>query len=222
MRGVRYVAAAIVLGLSAMAGADDTAFKGDPYTLDVCAVSGEPLGSMGEPVVLVHEGRDIKFCCSGCNPRFTADPAAILSKVDTQMIADQKPHYPLTTDIVTGEALPADDKVIDVVHFNRLVRFGSQKSAQTFMKDPDTYITKLNEAVIAKQKDSYPIDKCVVSGEILSDTDFLSRVYANRLVEFCCDHCVDSFVQSPAKYLRLLEKGEAAAEGSASHEHHEK
>ena len=30
-----------------------------PYPLDVCIVSGEQLGSMGEAVVYVHEGQEV-------------------------------------------------------------------------------------------------------------------------------------------------------------------
>ena len=52
-----------------------------PYPLNVCLVSGEELGSMGEPVVIVHEGREIKFCCDSCLPKFEADPGKYLSQL---------------------------------------------------------------------------------------------------------------------------------------------
>lgn len=54
-----------------------------PYPLEVCIVSGEELGSMGEPVVIVHEGREIKFCCDSCLPEFQKDPAKFLAKLTT-------------------------------------------------------------------------------------------------------------------------------------------
>lgn len=215
----------VLLGVTIAAQGDDApAFKGDPYTLNTCPVGGDELGSMGEPVPFVHEGRQVKFCCSGCEPRFKADPAKYITKIDAAMIADQKPHYPLTSDIVSGEALPADDKVLDVVYMNRLVRFGSQKSAQTFMKDPDTYIAKLNEATIAKQLPNYKLDKCLVSGEPLDAMgEPVQKVYANRLAQFCCDHCAADFEASPAKFIALLDKGEAPAESAehkAKHDEH--
>ncbi len=53
-----------------------------PYPLDVCLVSGEELGSMGDPVVIIHEGQEIKFCCDKCVPKFEADPAKYLSKLE--------------------------------------------------------------------------------------------------------------------------------------------
>ena len=61
--------------------------QGRPYTLDVCAVSGETLGSMGDPVVKAYDGREIKFCCEGCLDEFEANVPAGLAKVDEAMIA---------------------------------------------------------------------------------------------------------------------------------------
>lgn len=53
-----------------------------PYLPDICLVSGEKLGSMGDPVVINHEGQEIKFCCDSCVPKFKKDPAKYLSKFD--------------------------------------------------------------------------------------------------------------------------------------------
>jgi YHS domain-containing protein len=61
-------------------GADGKA-AGKPYPLEVCIVSGEKLGSMGKPHVIVHEGQEIKFCCSGCEPDFKKEPAKFLAKL---------------------------------------------------------------------------------------------------------------------------------------------
>jgi hypothetical protein len=54
---------------------------GKEYPLKTCLVSGEDLGSMGDPVVIVHEGQQIKFCCDSCLPKFEKDPAKYLSKL---------------------------------------------------------------------------------------------------------------------------------------------
>ncbi len=48
----------------------------------ICPVSGEKLGSMGDPYVYVHEGREIKFCCDNCLPKFKKDPEKYLSKLE--------------------------------------------------------------------------------------------------------------------------------------------
>jgi len=52
-----------------------------PYPLQVCIVSDEKLGSMGEPVVIEHEGQQVKFCCDHCIPKFKEDPEKYLSKL---------------------------------------------------------------------------------------------------------------------------------------------
>ncbi len=52
-----------------------------PYPLEVCVVSGEKLGSMGKPYVLVYQGQEIKLCCDGCKPDFEKDPAKYLAKL---------------------------------------------------------------------------------------------------------------------------------------------
>jgi len=210
MLGINRWTAVLVAGMmavSTLAAADD--IKGDPYPLNVCPVSGEELGGMGDPVAFNHQGRDIKFCCSGCKPRFEAEPTKYIAELDQKIIDQQLPYYPLKTDLVSGEALPAD-KAINLVYFNRLVRFGDQKSVQKFMKDPATYLSKLDEAVIAAQKDSYPLDKCIISGEGLDEMgEPVLKVVANRLVEFCCDDCASKFSAQPGKYWSALDGGEA-------------
>ncbi len=59
----------------------DTKTAAKPYTLDVCIVSGEKLGSMGKPYVFVHEGQEIKLCCDGCKDDFKKEPAKFLAKL---------------------------------------------------------------------------------------------------------------------------------------------
>lgn len=56
--------------------------KAKPYPLKTCIVSGEKLGEMGKPVVYVHEGREIKFCCKDCIKDFKKDPAKYVKKLD--------------------------------------------------------------------------------------------------------------------------------------------
>ena len=67
------------------------------YPFDSCIVSGEPLGSMGEAIVLVHEGREVKFCCKGCIKTFKKDPAkhvAIIDQGATDKAAGRQPVNP--------------------------------------------------------------------------------------------------------------------------------
>ena len=54
---------------------------GSPYPLDTCIVSDKKLGSMGDPMVIDHEGQQVKFCCSPCIDDFKKDQAKFLAKI---------------------------------------------------------------------------------------------------------------------------------------------
>lgn len=52
-----------------------------PYPLTDCIVSDNKLGSMGDPVVIVYKGQQIKFCCRPCVKEFNAEPERFLKKL---------------------------------------------------------------------------------------------------------------------------------------------
>lgn len=52
------------------------------YALKVCPISGQELGSHGEPYNFIYEGRLVRFCCDGCLDDFKKDPAATFAKID--------------------------------------------------------------------------------------------------------------------------------------------
>ena len=54
----------------------------EPYTLDVCIVSDNKLGSMGDPVVRVYDGKEVKFCCAPCVKEFEAEQASFMAKLE--------------------------------------------------------------------------------------------------------------------------------------------
>ncbi len=58
------------------------------YPLDVCVVSGQKLGSMGDPVVITHEGQEVRFCCGGCVATFNEGPAKYLAKIEQAKAGD--------------------------------------------------------------------------------------------------------------------------------------
>jgi hypothetical protein len=55
--------------------------KPKPYPLDVCLVTDNDLGSMGEETSIVYEGQVIKFCCKPCEEKFLKNPAKYLAKL---------------------------------------------------------------------------------------------------------------------------------------------
>lgn len=56
--------------------------KAKPYRLKTCLVSDEPLGSMGDPYVFIHEDREIKLCCKGCLSTFKKETAKLITKLE--------------------------------------------------------------------------------------------------------------------------------------------
>lgn len=77
------LATAALLALPLAGFADDAkkADKPKPYPLTTCITDGEKLGSMGDPYVFTHEGREIKLCCKGCLADFKKDSAKYMKKL---------------------------------------------------------------------------------------------------------------------------------------------
>ncbi len=200
--GLGITLATYALGTGALA--TETAVV-DPYPLDYCIVSGQPLGSMGAPVVLNFDGREVKFCCQGCPAKFKADPQTYWKKIDQAIMDQQRPSYPLATCVVDGKPLSTPGAV-DFVHHNRLVRVCSETCRQAFTAEPQKYLARLDEAVIAQQLADYPLDVCVVSGEKLGAMGAaVSYVYAGRLVRLCCSGCIAAFQRDPLVYLQKID-----------------
>jgi hypothetical protein len=57
------------------------AAKPIPYPLDTCIISGDKLNSMGDGVTVIRDGREIKFCCTGCVKDFDKNPAKYVAKL---------------------------------------------------------------------------------------------------------------------------------------------
>lgn len=207
--GVKAILSAVsmigLLAISPSVSAQDKpaeAVVGDPYTLDTCPVSGEKLGSMGDPVVKVHEGREVRLCCKGCVSKLDKEPEALFRKIDEKIVEQQKASYPLDTCIVTGDKL--DDTATTFVLGNRLFLLCCASCEKAIRKDPAAFIEKLNDAVKEKQGSGYALKTCPVSGKAVEGKG-VEHVVANRLIRFCCEGCIKQFDKDPAKYLSMVD-----------------
>jgi YHS domain-containing protein len=52
-----------------------------PYPLSICVVSGDKLGVMGAPVIVQHDGTEVRFCCKDCVKDFDKDPEKYLKRL---------------------------------------------------------------------------------------------------------------------------------------------
>ena len=77
-----FVCAALVLGACATTQST-TASSGatKKYPLDVCIVTDNKLGSMGDPITIVYNGQEVSFCCKPCVKEFEADQQKFLAKL---------------------------------------------------------------------------------------------------------------------------------------------
>lgn len=180
-----------------------------PYPLDTCIVGESKLGSMGDPIVKVYNGREVRFCCAGCIAQFEADQDGYFEKIDALIVRDQLRYYPMDMCVVTGEPLVEDGRVIgiNIVHQERLVRLCCKGCVRRFNADPARYMAKLDIAVIATQRADYPIDTCVVAGGTLGSMgDPTEMIVAGRLMRFCCAACEPKAEADPMKYLGPIDK----------------
>jgi len=178
---------------------------GDPYPFDTCPISGKKLGAMGDAIVKVYDGREVRFCCEGCPPKFEKDLAASFATLDEKIIKDQGPLYPLKTSLITGKDLPA--KPVEFVYGNRLVRFGAPGEKADFLKEPKKYLAALDKAVIEKQGADYVLTSCPVSQESLGSMGKpVDVVVAGRLVRLCCKSCKKDLGKDPAKFIAMVDE----------------
>jgi YHS domain-containing protein len=178
-----------------------------PYPLATCPVSGRELDDPQSIIVMMHEGREVRFCSPGCIDAFRANPDKILEQVDERIVEQQLAYYPMTTCPVSGEPLGSMGDPVNMVYDNRLVRFCCNGCIRGFKRSPGEFLAVLDAAVIEQQMPHYPLEACPISGESLGSMgEPVNIVAANRLVRFCCGGCVGMFYQAPAAHLATLKK----------------
>jgi len=118
----------------------------DHYPLDVCPISGEKLGSMGDPVDIVVGNRHLQLCCAGCKKKAAADPAKMIAMLDKAVIEKQSASYALDTCPISGEKIENMDEATNVVIANRLVKVCCAKCVKKVNADPVAMLSKLDEA----------------------------------------------------------------------------
>lgn len=197
-------------------------FAGEPYLLALDIVTGEDLGPLKQQVVVQHEGRELRFSSNESLKAFRAEPAPFLKRIDALMIADQLPHYPVKTCLVSGEELGDMGDSIDRLYKNRLVRLCCKMCIRKFDKDPDSYIAELDKAVIEVQSKDYPMTTCPVSKEELGSMGRpLDRIVGGRLVRLCCKGCKKKLAADPARFVAMVDAARAKA-SKANEEHGER
>jgi YHS domain-containing protein len=187
----------------------------DPYLLGIDPVSGKPLGPLATQVVTSYKGRELRFASQKSLDLFLAAPEKYLPGLDRKMIAEQLSFYPLTTCMVSGDALGGEmGTPVDFLHGNRLVRLCCKSCVKKFDENRAGFLSAIDKAVIESRKAAYKTTTCVVSGEKLGSMgDPVDLVVGNRLVRLCCSSCVKTFAADAVAFMAKL-PAPAAATGS--------
>ncbi|MFH1312354.1 MAG: YHS domain-containing protein [Candidatus Eisenbacteria bacterium] len=117
------------------------------YPLDTCVVSGDTLGTMGDPVDRVYDNRLARLCCAGCIHKFEKQPDQYMKIIDearAARAAEQSPRpYPLDTCIVSGGKLGAMGEPVTYVYEGQEILFCCAGCVPQFEKNPEKYMKKL-------------------------------------------------------------------------------
>ncbi|MCY2957251.1 MAG: hypothetical protein NT107_09465 [Planctomycetota bacterium] len=114
------------------------------YPLGVCVISGGKLGAMGQPVQLLLDNTLVQLCCSHCQDKATAKASEMAATVRTAAYEAQSKTYPLSTCLVSGEALGKG--AVSVLYGTTLVRFCCKDCIGKFEAKPADYMAKLHPA----------------------------------------------------------------------------
>jgi hypothetical protein len=152
-----------------------------------------------------HEGHDQ-------HPAPAPQAAVVQAPSEAQVIAAQKPSYPLDTCVVSGEPLAGGDMPpVDVVHDGRLVRLCCKGCVKDLKKAPAGYLAKIDAAVVAAQKPSYPLATCPLTGALLGD-GAIDVVHGTRLVRLGGEASRVKFAADPQAALAKVDAALIAAQ----------
>ena len=117
------------------------------YPLKTCPVSGEKLGSMGDPLDILYKNRLVRLCCKGCLKKFRKDPSKFIAELNDAAIKAQVKDYPFETCVISDEELGAEmGDILDRVVGGRLVRLCCKMCVKKFDKDPRKYVAEIDAA----------------------------------------------------------------------------
>lgn len=126
----------------------------DSYPLKTCVVSGQELGSMGDPISKVYGNQLVQFCCAGCVKKVDADPAAYLSKIDEAIVEQQKADYPFDTCVVSGEELGSHGDIVEVTAGGQLVRLCCKGCVKKFNAHPSKFLKMVESGEMGGSEES--------------------------------------------------------------------
>jgi len=114
--------------------------------------------------------------------------------------------YPLKVCTVSGEKLGEHGQPYVLRHEGREVQFCCKSCLKDFHADPAKYLQKLDAAVEAQQRASYPLKTCPVSLDKLGEHGEPVPVVVgnNTLALLCCKDCKKDAVKDGARIEKQI------------------
>ncbi len=178
----------------------------DPFPLSECPVCGTPLEAK---TIVVQGPIDIPVCSKDCADSARQNMGDLVRTIEKRIIEQQLPFYPLTTCVVDDTKL-GEGVGFNHVFRNRLFRLCSEDCRIKLEAEPADYFELLNEAVIKKQKATYPLTTCLVSDQPLG-ADAVDYVVANQLVRLAQESLKAKFNRQAGLYMEKLREARQAA-----------
>jgi hypothetical protein len=113
------------------------------WPLKACPISGEAMGSMGDPIDMVVGTRYVQLCCKGCIRGVKKDTTKFLAKLDTKLIPELVKTYPGKTCAVSGEELGSMGDTVNMMYGHRLVRLCCKGCLRGYNKNPAATVAKI-------------------------------------------------------------------------------
>ena len=193
----------------------------------LCPVTGEELGSMGEPIPVTVMGQTISVCCQACVRAVKRDPQKYIQIVQNELQSQAPaPSRILAPPArvaqqrlcpVTGEELGSMGKPIPVTVMGQTISVCCQACVRAVNRDPQKYLqivrSELQSQAPAPPRILAPLARaaqqrlCPVMGEELGTMGRPIPVMAQGgTIYVCCQDCVEAVSGNPARYRRLVDQ----------------
>jgi len=141
---------------------------------------------------------------SGISQGGSAVPARAPNAIPPPIIlVKEVPWYPMKTCVVCTKALPA--KPVDFLFDSRVFRLDADACKAAIQADPKTFSKKVDDAVIATQRPTYPLRTSAQTGKPLDTATTVDVVRVNRLVRLNRDE-IPAFDADPAVAIAKIDK----------------
>jgi len=117
----------------------------ESYPWTTCPISGQKLGSMGDPYSIELEGLTVRLCCDGCEKKARARAAEITADLRKAVIERDSRDYPLEECLTCGMHLK-DGRGLDMVHGSTMVRLCGEMCRVSFEGDPEARVQQVLRA----------------------------------------------------------------------------